>query len=270
MLTDPPYHTDDKTMGLWDGLGKFSRRVLKPDGLLVSYMGNYAIPDAIRRVEKNVPWWWQMIVLHTGKDAAHGKGFFLDYKPIEVFTSPTGKPGDRLKGQRPSVIESRGKEKSHHPWQQPLMEAVHLILSFTEPGDLVVDPFSGGGTVAVAAKMTGRRCVAAEIDPTAHADSVRRLKDAPDRVPREIVDALRSAHPGVFPPEDARPGAPGTVSGLFKAPAPSPQARTAESQEGRIEGVRDALERVSAEVIVLRPRDLSESGRKLRRRRFTR
>lgn len=171
-----------------------------------------------------------------------------------------------------SVPEARSR--SRHKWGQPLVEAVHLILSFTDRGDLMVDPFSGGGTVAVAAKMTGRRCVAAEIDPTSHAESVQRLKDAPDHVPEEIADALRSAHPGVFPPpgapEDARPGDPGTVSGLFRAPAPSPQARTAETRERRVEGVRDALERVSAEVIVLRPRDISESGRKLRRRRFSR
>lgn len=73
VLTDPPYHTDDETMELWDKLGAFARRVLKQDGLLVSYMGNYAIPDAIRRVEKSVPWWWQMIVLYGGKTPRTGK-----------------------------------------------------------------------------------------------------------------------------------------------------------------------------------------------------
>lgn len=249
VLTDPPYHTDDMTMSLWDALGKFARRVLKPDGLLVSYMGNYRIPDAIGRVEQNVPWWWQMIVTYSAKDPAHGKGFFLDYKPIQVFSSATGEPGDRLKGNRQSVLDSKGKEKSQHPWQQPLAEAIHLIKSFTRPGDLVCDPFSGSGTVAVAAKMTGRRCIAVEKDAAWHADSVDRLLKTPAPAP-------------------ATPGQPATVSAIF---GPSdPPARSAGTEEARIEGVRDALEGVSAEVIVLRPRDISESSRKLRRRRFSR
>lgn len=274
VLTDPPYHTNEQIMGLWDKLGAFAAKALTPDGLLVSYMGNYEIPEAIRRVEKSVPWWWQMIVLYGGKAPAHGRGFSIDYKPVQVFSSPARGRGDALAGARPSVIGGGGKEKSHHEWQQPLAEAVHLILSFTEPGDLVADPFSGGGTVAVAAKMTGRRCVAAEIDPKAHAASIERLKGAPAAVPEEIADALRSAHPGVFAPKGepgvTSPGGPGTVSALFGGRATKPQARAADTQERRIEGVRDALERVSAEVVVLRPRDLSESGKKLRRRRFTR
>ncbi len=129
--------------------------------------------------------------------------------------------------------------------------------------------------MAVAAKMTGRRCVAAEIDPAAHANSVERLKNAPSAVPVEIADALRSAHPGVFAPKGApkgaRPGMPeGAVGMIFQARPPRPQARTAETPERRIEGVRDALERVRGEVIVLRPRDISESSRRLVRRRFSR
>lgn len=273
VLTDPPYHTDTKTMELWDELGKLARRVLKPDGLLVSYAGNYAIPEAIRRVEKNVPWWWQMIVLYTATDAAHDRGFLLDYKPIEVYRQYEGKPEERLKGkQRKSVMSGGKADKAHHKWGQPLVEAVHLILSFTEPGELVCDPFSGGGTIAVAAKMTGRKCVAAEKDAADHAASVERLKAEPNFVPKEIADALASAHPGAIPTAASVPPgtSPATVSALFGRRKAEPAARTAGTQEARIEGVRDALEGVSGEVVVLRPRDIAESSRKLRRRRFTR
>ena len=47
--------------------------------------------------------------------------------------------------------------------QQGLHEAEYLIETFTNPGDLVVDPFLGTGTVAVAAKRMERRFVGAEI-----------------------------------------------------------------------------------------------------------
>src|SRR4051812_33126627 len=41
----------------------------------------------------------------------------------------------------------------------------NLILRYTRPGDLIVDPFVGGGTTAIEAKLLGRRCLALDITP---------------------------------------------------------------------------------------------------------
>jgi len=56
-----------------------------------------------------------------------------------------------------------GKSRTH-PTQKslPLFEA--LIKKHSNEGDLVVDPFLGGGTTAFACKNTGRRFVGCEID----------------------------------------------------------------------------------------------------------
>jgi site-specific DNA-methyltransferase (adenine-specific) len=43
-----------------------------------------------------------------------------------------------------------------HPSQKPLVLSRRLILGFTNPGDLVLDPFLGSGSFAVAAKELGR------------------------------------------------------------------------------------------------------------------
>ena len=40
-----------------------------------------------------------------------------------------------------------------------------FIKLFTQPGDVVLDPFLGSGTAAVAAKQLGRRCIGIEINP---------------------------------------------------------------------------------------------------------
>jgi DNA modification methylase len=65
-----------------------------------------------------------------------------------------------------------------HPATFPLRLARDHILTWTEPGDTVLDPFSGSGTVAVACEQTGRNCIGVEISPEYHAIAQRRLAEA--------------------------------------------------------------------------------------------
>lgn len=62
----------------------------------------------------------------------------------------------------------------------------NLILRYTRPGDLVVDPFVGGGTTAIEAKLLGRRCLA--LDLSAHA--VRRTRAKTGFTPPPPVGAI--------------------------------------------------------------------------------
>jgi len=59
--------------------------------------------------------------------------------------------------------------------QQGQKEAEYLIETLTHPGDLVVDPFTGTGTVAVAAKRKGRRFIGAEISKERYDLAVSRI-----------------------------------------------------------------------------------------------
>ncbi len=69
-------------------------------------------------------------------------------------------------------------EKTHgkHPTQKPLALVERCILASTNEGDTVLDPFLGGGTTAVAALKTKRRCVGIEADAAHLALSIRRVK----------------------------------------------------------------------------------------------
>ena len=61
----------------------------------------------------------------------------------------------------------RLKGKQYSPAQMPLAMAYDLVNQVTAPGDLVVDPFcGGGGTVPVVASILGRRIWACELDPS--------------------------------------------------------------------------------------------------------
>jgi adenine-specific DNA-methyltransferase len=55
-------------------------------------------------------------------------------------------------------------EKTLHPCQYPVELVERLVLALTEPGDLVLDPYLGAGSTAVAALLQGRRSAGAEID----------------------------------------------------------------------------------------------------------
>ena len=51
-----------------------------------------------------------------------------------------------------------------HPNQKPVVGIVPLIEAFSRPGDIVLDPFAGSGTIGVAARSCGRQFILIEID----------------------------------------------------------------------------------------------------------
>ena len=75
--------------------------------------------------------------------------------------------------------------------EKPLSLMEKLIRDFTDPGDLILDPFAGSGTTGVAAIRLGRRFIGWERDPKYHAIAVKRLEDAKEQF--EIFPAKTQA-----------------------------------------------------------------------------
>jgi site-specific DNA-methyltransferase (adenine-specific)/modification methylase len=59
-----------------------------------------------------------------------------------------------------------GSGKALHPTQKPLELVRRTIVASSKPGDLVLDPFMGSGTTAVAAIQEGRDWIGFEADST--------------------------------------------------------------------------------------------------------
>jgi len=55
--------------------------------------------------------------------------------------------------------------RDEHPCQLPIHLLERIVLMSTDPGDVVLDPFSGTGTTAIAAKTLGRHYIGLELDP---------------------------------------------------------------------------------------------------------
>lgn len=68
-----------------------------------------------------------------------------------------------------------GNHKSLHPTQKPLDLVRWLVLTYTNPGELVLDPFAGSGTTLVACKETGRRGLGIEKADKYYETTIQRI-----------------------------------------------------------------------------------------------
>jgi DNA modification methylase len=71
-----------------------------------------------------------------------------------------------------------GQEKKLHQTQKPVALMKRLIVDFTNPGDLVLDPFCGSGTTGVACIETGRNFIGIELNPDYCEIARRRIDEA--------------------------------------------------------------------------------------------
>lgn len=68
-----------------------------------------------------------------------------------------------------------GETRYDHPTQKPLSVMTWLIERYSESGKIILDPFLGSGTTAVAAKKLGRKCIGIEIEEKYCEIAVKRL-----------------------------------------------------------------------------------------------
>jgi ParB-like chromosome segregation protein Spo0J len=172
IFTDPPY--DRKSLDLYGDLAEFGAAKLQSGGSLLCYAGHYLLADILPRMTAHLRLWWVCCCRHTGKSARMTEyGIVVGWKPILWFVKETR--GDKDTFVDDIVVSEM--EKGTHAWQQGLVDAEYYIEKLSRPGDLVVDPFCGGGTTAVAAKRLDRRWRTFEIKETAAVKARKRIKD---------------------------------------------------------------------------------------------
>lgn len=143
IITDPPYPKE--YLYCWDELSKIAARVLKPSGFCIAYSGKLHLPEVISKLSKNLIYYWQMILLHSGTMAGvQGRHINTGYKPILVFQKP---PFKIIDDYFVDIIKGSGREKGADEWQQAEEELEPLFDIFTNKGDIILDPFFGTGTV---------------------------------------------------------------------------------------------------------------------------
>jgi len=73
------------------------------------------------------------------------------------------------------IIAPVAKERTGYPTQKPEALLERLVTSCTDPGDLVLDPYSGSGTTSVVCARLGRRAIGVDLNRRALTIARRRL-----------------------------------------------------------------------------------------------
>ncbi len=172
IFTDPPYHAEH--LELWSELSKFAARALKPGGVLLSYSGQIFLPDVLNHLSEHLAYCWVLGIAHTGGHIQIWKHtLWNDWKPIVMFSK--GNPVEHEWFM--DLYRGDKGDKIAHEWAQGEGEAAYYIEKLTKPGQLVVDPMCGSGTILRAAHKLKRNCIGMEVDESRHAVALSGMKD---------------------------------------------------------------------------------------------
>ena len=118
-----------------------------------------------------------------------GKKYFKGPKTGQYSCNPLGKnPGDVW--VIPNVKHNH-VEKTPHPCQFPIELIERLVLSLTNKGDLVVDPYMGVGSTACAAVIHKRKVAGADLNGEYLGIALQRIELAMQgRLPRRPLGKL--------------------------------------------------------------------------------
>lgn len=84
----------------------------------------------------------------------------------EYIEDGTRYPTDVVKFSNWNGVRFGNKENAVvHPTQKPIPLADYFIKTYSNDGEIVLDPFGGSGTTLIAAEQLGRRCYTMELDP---------------------------------------------------------------------------------------------------------
>jgi adenine-specific DNA-methyltransferase len=202
VVTDPPYLaryqsrdgrrvTNDDRDGWLEPAFRELSRVLKPDRFCVSFYGWHQADRFLRA-------WRRAGFRPVGhlvwvKDY-HSNERFLRYSHEAAYLLAKGDPPKPAIALR-DVLEWQYTGNELHPTQKPVMALLPLIMAYSQVGDIVLDPFAGAGSTAVAAQALGRHFIGIELEPTY-------AQVASDRVMREALRERPHGEPSSSSPHD--------------------------------------------------------------------
>ncbi|MCB1055047.1 MAG: DNA methylase [Acidobacteria bacterium] len=183
VITDPPYVVNyrdrtgrrianDNAADWIEPAFRQIARVLKPDGYCISFYG-------WNRADQFLAAWRRCGLFPVGH-FVWAKSYASSRRLVRA-THECAYLLAKRHPRRPTVLLNDVLPWSYtgnrlHPTQKPVSALEPLIAAFSDPGDLVLDPFMGSGSTGAAALQQGRRFVGVELDAGYCAVAEKRLR----------------------------------------------------------------------------------------------
>jgi site-specific DNA-methyltransferase (adenine-specific) len=157
VITDPPYPAE--FLPVFSELAHSCRDAQVP--LVAVMSGQSYLPDVMNRLCEHLRYRWTLAYVTPGGQAVQQWQAKVNtfWKPVLLFGEAEEWFGDV------ATSRTNDNDKRFHEWGQSESGMADLVERLTKPGQLVCDPFLGGGTTAVVSLALGRRFVGCDIDP---------------------------------------------------------------------------------------------------------
>jgi DNA methylase len=160
IFTDPPYARE--YVPLFGDLAQFAARVLIEGGSLITYTGHQTLPEVLSLMTPHLRFHWSCAAILSQHRIVREIGVQVGFHQLLWFT----KNKRRSKIWVLDCVKSvRGNKITGHEWAQGVDDALYYVKKLSRRNSLIVDPFLGSGTTAIAALQADRRFIGFEIDP---------------------------------------------------------------------------------------------------------
>jgi DNA modification methylase len=197
ILTDPPYLVNyrdrdgrtiqnDSNANWLKPAMREAYRVLKQDRVAIMFYG-WTKVDMFFDAWKAAG--FQPVGHLVFRKTYSSKARFLSYQHEQAYLLAKGRP-PLPKQPLADVMDMPYSGNKLHPTQKPVAALAPLVRSFTLPGELVLDPFTGSGSTCAAALLTGRRYLGIELDAEFHEAASQRLDRVKERIAKRSSPVL--------------------------------------------------------------------------------
>lgn len=171
MIADPPWSPDD--VETYAAASRLALKVLKPGAYLFVFCGKMHLPEIIDELTRYLDYCWTFCAFQPDSNTKIQKyHLYGAWRPIMMLKKEGG--GLREHEWMPDSMRVT-RDKRFHEWGQGEKPIRKILEAFTKEGDMVLDPYSGGGTVAAVCKDMKRRFLAYDVDPEAVKVGLERL-----------------------------------------------------------------------------------------------
>jgi ParB-like chromosome segregation protein Spo0J len=175
IVTDPFYAKE--YLGCYEKLAEFSAKKLRPGGNLVVLTGQASLFEFAKPFlgRPELTYVWTLCWYAPGASTqVFGRKIKSNWKPVLWFVK--GKNKNEHINDIVMAAQTKGSDTRFHRYGQDVGAFVDIIKRFTANGDLVCDPFCGGGTTGVACLLTGRKFLGIDNDGQCVLEAEKRLQ----------------------------------------------------------------------------------------------